>query len=83
MRERYSVVLIPAEEGGYTVLVPALPGCNSEGNTFEESLVNARDAIELYLQVLIDRGEAIPTEAGAALVVPIETEITSTQTAAP
>lgn len=77
MRQRYSVVLNPAEEGGYTVIVPALPGCNSEGDTFEEAVANAHDAIGLYLQVLVDRGEEIPTEAGAALVVPIEAEILS------
>lgn len=69
---RYSVILIPAEEGGFTVLVPALPGCNSEGDTFEDALTNARDATRLYLQVMIDRGEEIPAESGAALVVPLE-----------
>lgn len=44
------VVLEPAEEGGYTVYVPALPGCISEGNTFEEAITNIREAIELYLE---------------------------------
>ncbi|MGI8552275.1 MAG: type II toxin-antitoxin system HicB family antitoxin [Dehalococcoidia bacterium] len=72
--QRYSVVLIPAEEGGFTVLVPVLPGCNSEGDTFEEAMANAREALTLYLQVLGDRGEELPTESGAALVVPIEVE---------
>jgi len=82
MRQRYSVLLIPAEEGGYTVLVPALPGCNSEGDTFEETVANARDAISLYLQVLVDRGEEIPAEAGATLVVSVETEVPTRETAA-
>ena len=72
---RYSVVLIPADEGGFTVLVPALPGCNTEGDTFEEAVANARDAISLYLHVLSDRGEDIPAESGAALIVPLEVEI--------
>ncbi len=44
------IVLEPSEEGGYTVYVPSLPGCISEGNTKEEALVNIREAIELYLE---------------------------------
>ena len=44
------VVLEPNEEGGYTVYVPSLPGCISEGDTREEALVNIREAIELYLE---------------------------------
>ena len=48
------VVLEPSEEGGYTVYVPALPGCVSEGDTQEEALVNIREAIELYLEPVDD-----------------------------
>ncbi len=44
------VVLDPSDEGGYTVFVPALPGCVSEGATVEESLTNIKEAIELYLE---------------------------------
>jgi predicted RNase H-like HicB family nuclease len=44
------VVLEPSEEGGYTALVPALPGCISEGDTVEEAVRNIREAIELYLE---------------------------------
>jgi len=47
---RLKVVLEPSEEGGYTVYVPALPGCISEGDTREEALQNIREAIELYLE---------------------------------
>ena len=46
----FKVVLEPSEEGGYTALVPALPGCISEGDTAEEALQNVREAIELYLE---------------------------------
>ncbi|HII71979.1 TPA: type II toxin-antitoxin system HicB family antitoxin [Candidatus Woesearchaeota archaeon] len=46
-----TVVLEPAEEGGYTAHVPALPGCVSEGDTKEEALKNIKEAIELYLEV--------------------------------
>ncbi len=44
------VVLEPSDEGGYTVYVPSLPGCISEGETVEEALANIREAIELYLE---------------------------------
>ena len=47
---KLQVVLEPSEEGGYTVYVPSLPGCVSEGDTEEEALVNIREAIELYLE---------------------------------
>lgn len=48
----FKVMLEPSEEGGYTVYVPALPGCISEGDTIEEALQNIREAIELYLEPL-------------------------------
>jgi len=48
------VVFEPNEEGGYTVYVPSLPGCISEGNNKEEALTNIREAIELYLEPLED-----------------------------
>lgn len=63
----YSVVLIPAEEGGYTVTVPALPGCITEGDTLEESLSNAKEAIQLTIECLRERGEKIPTEPSPSL----------------
>lgn len=47
---KYTAIFEPAEEGGYTVFVPALPGCFSEGDTFEEANANIREAIELYLE---------------------------------
>ncbi len=60
---RYVVVLKPAfdeEEIGFTVNVPSLPGCITEGDTVEEALDNAREAIEGYLLSLKDRGLPIP-----------------------
>ncbi len=51
---RIKVVLEPSDEGGYTVYVPSLPGCISEGETIEESLENIREAIELYLAPVED-----------------------------
>ena len=51
---RIRVILEPSEEGGYTVYVPSLPGCISEGETIEESLVNIKEAIDLYLAFVED-----------------------------
>ncbi len=48
------VILEPSEEGGYTVSVPSLPGCISEGDTIEEALTNIQEAIELYLEPIED-----------------------------
>ncbi|MBE0524654.1 MAG: type II toxin-antitoxin system HicB family antitoxin [Methanosarcinales archaeon] len=47
---KFKVVLEPAEEGGYVVYVPSLPGCISEGDSKEEALENIKEAIELYLE---------------------------------
>ncbi|MDL1968558.1 MAG: type II toxin-antitoxin system HicB family antitoxin [Deltaproteobacteria bacterium] len=47
---KIKIVLEPAEEGGYTVYVPSLPGCISEGDTFDEAAKNIKEAIELYLE---------------------------------
>ncbi len=48
------VILEPSEEGGYTITVPALPGCVSEGSTREEAMKNIHEAIELYLEPVED-----------------------------
>jgi predicted RNase H-like HicB family nuclease len=62
MTRSFKVVLEPNEEGGYTVYVPLLPGCISEGDTREEALTNIKEAIELYIESLTDDGEPIPSE---------------------
>jgi predicted RNase H-like HicB family nuclease len=48
------VVLEPSDEGGYTVYVPALPGCVGEGETVDEAMRNIREAVELYLEPVED-----------------------------
>ncbi len=48
---RIGVVLEPSDEGGYTVYVPTIPGCVSEGDSREEALTNIREAIELCLEL--------------------------------
>ncbi|OGM28370.1 hypothetical protein A2962_02790 [Candidatus Woesebacteria bacterium RIFCSPLOWO2_01_FULL_39_61] len=57
---RYNAVFEPAEEGGFSVTVPKLPGLVTEGDTFEEALEMVKDAIEGYLLVLQEQKERIP-----------------------
>lgn len=51
---KLTVVLEPSEDGGFTVFVPVLPGCISDGDSKEEALTNIREAIELYLDPVED-----------------------------
>jgi predicted RNase H-like HicB family nuclease len=51
---KLKVVLEPSEEGGFTVYVPSLPGCVSEGDSESQALQNIREAIELYLEPVDD-----------------------------
>jgi antitoxin HicB len=64
MRLAYTVLTIPGEpdEGGYWVKVPALPGCVTQGETVEEALANAREAIEAYVLSVRERGLFLPEE---------------------
>jgi predicted RNase H-like HicB family nuclease len=54
------VVLEPSDDGGYTVYVPSLPGCISEGNTRDEALANIAEAIQLYLEPVEDDLSSAP-----------------------
>lgn len=56
----FEVVLQPEAEGAYSVSVPALPGCQTQGGTREEALAMVREAIEAYLESLIAHGDPIP-----------------------
>ena len=56
----YQVALTPEEDGGYSVAVPALPGCVSQGDSREEALDMIREAIEVYLESLEAHGDPIP-----------------------
>jgi predicted RNase H-like HicB family nuclease len=57
---KYKVVLEPQEEGGYTVYVPSLPGCVSQGESTEEAMTNIKEAIEVYLDSLKARRIPLP-----------------------
>ncbi|KAB2846712.1 MAG: type II toxin-antitoxin system HicB family antitoxin [Hyphomicrobiaceae bacterium] len=62
----YTVILEPLDEGGFLVHVPALPEVVTGGDTEDEALAMAKEAIELVLASRAERGEEIPTEAGKA-----------------
>ena len=60
----YRILLRKEPEGGYTVTVPTLPGCVTFGETVDEAIAAAREAVELYIEDLQEKGEEIPTEEG-------------------
>lgn len=69
----YTVLLMPdAEEGGYVVEVPALPGCRTQGDTVDEALANAREAIAVWIKSAKKHGEEIPVESGPVQMVQID-----------
>jgi antitoxin HicB len=71
-RAQYTVVLLrDPGEATYTVLVPALPGCITVGDTVEEALANAREAIAGHVAALRDLGEAVPAEPADTVVATV------------
>lgn len=67
---KYDVVFEAYPDGGYTVTVPALPGCISEGDSFEEAKKNIAEAIQLYVEDMIADGEEVPNRS--SFIVPVE-----------
>jgi predicted RNase H-like HicB family nuclease len=61
--KHYRILLTKEPEGGYTVNVPALPGCITFGETMDEAIEMAKDAINLYIESLKEHGDEIPDEA--------------------
>jgi len=66
---KLNVVLEPSKDGGFTVYVPSLPGCISEGDTREEALENIQEAIELYLAPVEDDQPCSPDAEIAEIAV--------------
>jgi len=66
---KLKIILEPSNEGGYTVIVPSLPGCISEGATKTEALKNIREAIELYLEPVEDDQVFAPNSEAVELAV--------------
>ncbi len=62
MQHTYKIMLQKEPEGGYTVVVPALPGCITYGENEDEAITNSEDAIDIYIEELQSRGEPIPVE---------------------
>ncbi len=56
----YKILLQKEPEGGFTVTVPALPGCITYGENIDEALSMAKEAIELYIEELTESGDTIP-----------------------
>jgi antitoxin HicB len=59
----YKIHLHKEDEGGYTVSVPALPGCITYGENVDEAISMAKEAIALYIEELVERNEPIPDDA--------------------
>jgi antitoxin HicB len=78
-RFTYRIHLEPAAEGGFTVTVPALPGCITEADTYEQAIANAREAIEGFVEALELPGQPVPIEAAPTdavdALVQIETQV--------
>ena len=70
---KYTAIFEPEKVGGYSVTIPALPGCISEGNTFEKALKNIKEAAQLYLEDL--KESEIPEDTKPIVVSPINVQI--------
>jgi predicted RNase H-like HicB family nuclease len=64
----YTVILEQEPDGEFVAIVPALPGCVSQGATRHEVMENIREAIELYVEDCIAAGDPVPNEAGKEFV---------------
>lgn len=72
----YTAIFEPdIETGGFTVSIPSLPGCISEGDTFEEALENIKEAASLYLEVVRERKEELPKEEKGVIVAPVQIKV--------
>jgi antitoxin HicB len=73
---KYTIILEPDnEEGGYTVTVPALPGCITQGETIEQCIERAREAIAGYIESLIADGELVPKETERPQMITSDTPV--------
>ncbi len=73
----YDVVFEEQGEGGYTVTVPSLPGCITEGDNFEKAKANIEDAIKLYLEDQAKDGEEITSRRKSVFLGQIEVNLNS------
>lgn len=70
---QYTAIFEPDKEvGGYTVTIPALPGCISEGDTFEKALTNIEEAASLYIEVMKNKKDRILDDHSGIIVAPVQ-----------
>jgi len=62
MQYNYKIMLHKEPEGGYTVIVPTLPGCITYGESVDEAIAMAKDAIDIYVEELQSRGAQVPDD---------------------
>lgn len=68
----YTIILEhDTEEGGYTITVPALPGCITQGETIEQCIERPREAIAGYIESLVAEGEVVPEETERTQMITI------------
>ena len=71
----YTVIFEPAEEGGFVVHVPALPGCHTQGETLDEAYKMAQDAISVYIETLRDLREEVPEEKEVPIIARVPVKV--------
>lgn len=71
----FTVIFEPAEEGGFVVHVPALPGCHTQGETLDEAYKMAQDAIFGYIKTLRELKEEVPKEAESSIIARIPVKL--------
>ena len=64
LRMKYTVIVEKGNESGYVAYAPALKGCVSQGETREKAIRNIKEAMEVYVEALLEDGLPVPTEAG-------------------
>lgn len=73
MERRYTIVMVPElEDGGYSVLVPTLPGCVTHGRDVDQCVARAREAIAGYIESLEKHGDVVPEEREAPRTIVID-----------
>ena len=73
---QYTAVFEPdKKDGGFTVTIPVLPGCISEGDNFEQASKNIQEAASLYNEVMRDKNFETPAKEGGVVIAPVEVRV--------
>ncbi len=73
---QYTAIFEPDDEsGGYAVTIPSLPGCISEGDSFEKALENIKEAASLYLAVRREKRKGIIREERGVVIAPVQVRV--------